>query len=129
VKALEDKLGKTEEWIDCVMWDSEKGGIFGHMHLYFVKEPFKQEIVAFTDAEEIEHMREIYEKYKAGGKVPCGAKSFVEWLECWQHLCEDNLKDRQRAAIEKVRAGIKIVDEPKRQVKKENQCSVEYMPF
>lgn len=106
VAELEEKTGTApEEWQEFIMSLLEPCGIFCHAHYRFTKTPkFQQKIEACTDDEEIKLMRESYEEDKHSGFLDGrGITDFVSYLEYYLYMTPDELQERARAAIEKVR--------------------------
>ena len=75
-----------DDWIDVVMWNGLRGGIFGHVHCRFSKSRKQTEWISCSDEEEIEIMREHYEKddHRFYGRGP--KASFAEYLERFSYL-------------------------------------------
>jgi hypothetical protein len=97
-------VGSGDEWIDIVMWNGEKGGVFGHVHMHISKGERGTELIACTDEEELATMRNNYEKdehrlFKRGEPV-----AFSEYLERYYYLGPDWLADKRRKIIERVRS-------------------------
>jgi len=97
-------IGDGDEWIDIVMWEGSKGGVFGYVHIRISKFLGGHELVACTEAEELELMREHYEEsdgklYGRGDSVP-----FSVFLENFYYLGPPEFADRRREIIEQLRS-------------------------
>jgi hypothetical protein len=106
LKRLEDAfcVGDGDEWIDIVMWEGSKGGIFGYAHIRFSKFTGEHELAACTEEEEMKLMREHYEEadgklYGRGEAVP-----FSVFLENFCYLGPAEFADRRREIIECLRS-------------------------
>jgi hypothetical protein len=106
IKRLEDAfwVGDRDEWVDIVMWEGSKGGIFGYVHMRFSKFTGKHELTACTEEEEMKLMREHYEEangqlYGRGEAVP-----FSVFLENFCYLGPPEFADRRRKIIERLRS-------------------------
>jgi hypothetical protein len=101
---LESVIGVSEDdWIDVVMWIGREGGIFGHMHSRFSKSRMESQLVPCSDEEEVQIMRG---KYEDEGHRFCGQGdelSFPEYLERFSYLGSEELADRRREIISKLR--------------------------
>ena len=97
-------VGSGDEWIDVLMWYGRKGGVFGHVHMRISKCGRGTELIACTDEEELALMRSNYEKeeHKLFGKGEPVA--FSEYLERFDYLGSDELADKRREIIERVRS-------------------------
>jgi hypothetical protein len=97
-------VGSGDEWIDVVMWNGEKGGVFGHVHMRISKGWRGTELIACTDEEELAVMRSNYEKeeHRLFGKGE--SVVFSEYLERFDYLGSDELADKRREIIERVRS-------------------------
>ena len=106
LKRLEDAFwaGDGDEWIDIVMWEGSKGGVFGYAHIRFSKFSGEHEFSACTEEEEMELMREHYEEangklYGRGDTVP-----FSVFLENFCYLGSPEFADRKREIIGRLRS-------------------------
>lgn len=103
---LESVIGVSEDdWIDLVMWIGREGGIFGHMHSRFSKSRLESQMVPCSDEEEVQIMRG---KYRNDGHRFFGQGdelSFPEYLERFSYLGSEELADRRREIIGKLRGG------------------------
>jgi hypothetical protein len=106
IKRLEDAfwVGDRDEWIDIVMWQGSKGGIFGYAHMRLSKFTGEHELTACTEEEEMKLMREHYEEangklYGRGEAVP-----FSVFLENFCYLGPPEFADRRRKIIERLRS-------------------------
>jgi len=92
-----------DDWIDVLMWNGLQGGIFGHAHCRFSESRSRTEWTPCSDAEEIEIMREHYERddrrfYGRGSEL-----SFAEYLERFSYLGPEELEVRRRQIIERLK--------------------------
>ena len=97
-------IGDEDEWIDIVMWEGSKGGVFGYAHIRISKFFGGHELVACTEEEEMELMREHYEEangkvYGRGDSVP-----FSVFLENFCYLGPPEFADRRREIIDQLRS-------------------------
>ena len=106
IKRLEDAfwVGDRDEWIDIVMWQGSKGGIFGYAHMRLSKFTGEHELTACTEEEEMKLMREHYEEangklYGRGEAVP-----FSVFLENFCYLGSPEFADRRREIIGRLRS-------------------------
>lgn len=95
VERLEDKNEVNP--LDVVMWSISDCGIFGHCHVIGGKK------TPCSDKEEIEIMRNQYERenkriWGKGEYVP-----FNVYLEAFTYLAPEELKERQKVAIDRVK--------------------------
>jgi hypothetical protein len=97
-------VGSLNEWVEFVMWDCRKGGVFGHVHVRISKCGRGTELIACTDEEELAVMRSNYEKeeHRLFGKGEPVA--FSEYLERFDYLGPDELADKRREIIERIRS-------------------------
>lgn len=93
-----------DEWIDVLLWEGSKGGVFGHCHFRLAMDGGKSEWIACTEEEELALMRESYEEeeHKLLGKGEPVA--FSQYLERFSYLGPDALAERRRKIIERVRS-------------------------
>ena len=100
---LESVIGVSEDdCVDVVMWDARGGGIFGYMHSRFSKSRIENQSVPCSD-EEVQIMRGKYEDeghrfFGVGDEL-----SFPEYLERFSYLGSEELADRRREVISKLR--------------------------
>jgi hypothetical protein len=106
LKRVEDAfcVGDDDEWIDIVMWEGSKGGIFGYAHIRISKFTGEHELTACTEEEEMKLMREHYEEangklYGRGEAVP-----FSVFLENFYYVGPPEFADRRREIIERLRS-------------------------
>jgi hypothetical protein len=102
IKALELMSGVDEPCYDIVMIAGGTGGLFGHSH--FIVSSDKTVTKPCSEEEELEIMLSQYEKdeqrvWGKGERV-----SFAEYLEYFEYLGPDELKDSRREVIEALRA-------------------------
>ena len=93
----------VDDWIDVVMWEGLRGGIFGHAHYRFSKSRGESECVACSDDEEIELMRQLYssdDRKLFGQELKM---SFPEYLEHFCYLGCEELEPKRREIIERLR--------------------------
>jgi hypothetical protein len=92
-----------DDWIDVVMWNGLQGGIFGHMHCRFSESRRQTEWVPCSDEEEIEIMRDHYEKddHRFYGRGP--KASFAEYLERFSYLGPEELAVKRKKIIEQLK--------------------------
>lgn len=101
---LESVIGVSDDdWLDVVMWDVRGGGIFGHVHYRFSKSRMENQSVPCSDEEEVQIMRGKYEDdghrfFGQGDEL-----SFSEYLERFSYLGSEELADRRREIISKLR--------------------------
>jgi hypothetical protein len=97
-------VGSGDEWIDVLMWYGRKGGVFGHVHMRISLCGRGTEWIACTDEEELAVMRCNYEKeeHKLFGKGE--SVVFSEYLRRFDYLGSDELADKRREIIERVRS-------------------------
>ena len=97
-------IGDGDGWIDIVMWEGSKGGVFGYAHIRISKFTGGHELVACTEEEEMALMREHYEE--ANGKVygRGDAVPFSVFLENFYYLGPPEFADRRREIIERLRS-------------------------
>jgi hypothetical protein len=101
---LESVIGVSEDdWIDVVMWIGREGGIFGHMHSRFSKSRMESQLVPCSDEEEVQIMRGKYEDDGCRFFGNGDELSFPEYLERFSYLGPEELADRRREVINKVR--------------------------
>jgi hypothetical protein len=93
-----------DEWIDILLLEGAKGGVFGHCHFRLARDGGKSEWIACTEKEELAVMREFYEEegHKLFGKGEPVA--FSQYLERFSYLGPDELADKRREIIERVRS-------------------------
>jgi hypothetical protein len=106
VRKLENSFGAFEpenDLIDIVMWDAAKGGMFGHAHCLVSKSGGQTVWLACSDEEEVEIMREYYER--DGLKVSMSGEpgSFVEFLEHHNYLGSEVFESKRKEIIERLR--------------------------
>ena len=96
--------GGRDEWVEIILWDGSKGGVFGHCHLRLSKGSGKSEWSACTEEEELALMRESYER--EGRRLFGRGKPvvFSRYLEAFSYLGSAELEDRRKAIIERVRS-------------------------
>jgi hypothetical protein len=105
LKRVEDAFcGDGDEWIDIVMWEGSKGGIFGYAHIRISKFTGEHELTACTEEEEMKLMRAHYEEangklYGRGDVVP-----FSVFIENFCYLGPSEFADRRREIIERLRS-------------------------
>jgi hypothetical protein len=101
---LESTIGASEDdWVDIVMWSPRGGGVFGHVHYRFSKSRCENQRVPCSDEEEVQIMREHYEAddhrfFRRGDEL-----SFPEYLERFSYLGPEELAERRREVISRVR--------------------------
>jgi hypothetical protein len=93
-----------DEWVDILLWEGSKGGVFGHCHFRLARSGGKSEWTACAEEEELALMRESYEEegHKLFGKGE--PVSFSQYLECFSYLGPAELADRRKEIIECVRS-------------------------
>ncbi|MDH5266186.1 MAG: hypothetical protein OEW62_00755 [Candidatus Bathyarchaeota archaeon] len=102
-----------DEWLDILMWNGSEGGIFGHTHCRISLGGNRTEWIPCSDEEELEIMREHYEReghrvYGKGAEV-----SFAEYLERFSYLGSEELTVRREAIIERLKGeedGVRVED-------------------
>lgn len=106
LKKLEDAfwVGDREAWIDIVLWEGSRGGVFGYAHIRISKFTGEHEFSACTEEEELKLMRAHYEEgngklYGRGDAVP-----FSAFLENFCYLGSPEFADRRREIIERLRS-------------------------
>ena len=106
IKRLETAfwVGDRDEWIDIVMWEGWRGGVFGYAHILISKFTGEHEFSACTEEEELRLMREHYEEanrklYGRGDEMP-----FSFFLENFCYLGSPEFAYRRREIIERVRS-------------------------
>ena len=116
--SIERKLRKLEEillvdesaddWIDIVRWEGKEGGAFGHVHWRFSPSRCEHQIIPCSDEEEIMIMRQQYESdnHRLSGRE--AEESFSEYLERFCNLGSEELSERRRAVIDRVRSEGKV---------------------
>ena len=107
VKRLEKvfAVDPVDDWIDIVMWSVSDCGVFGHTRYRFSKSRNRTEWVPCSDEEEIQIMRESYERdgrrlYGRGSEV-----SFAEYLERFSHLGPKERDGERKRIIERLKGG------------------------
>jgi len=106
-----------DDWIDITMWNTSHSGIFGHTHWRFSESRSRTEWTPCSDAEEIEIMREHYERddrrfYGRGPEL-----SFAEYLERFSYLGPEELEVRRRQIIARLKGegyGARVEDSSRR---------------
>lgn len=91
-------------WIDIVKWEGKKGGAFGHAHWRFSPSRCEQQIIPCSDEEEVEVMRQHYEREKHRFFGQGEELSFPDYLERFCYLGSEELGERRNAVIGKVRS-------------------------
>src|SRR4030042_1389873 len=96
-------IGDEDEWIDIVMWEGAKGGVFGYAHIRISKFTGGHELVACTEEEEMNLMKEHYKE--ANGKVygRGDAVPFSVFLENFSYLGPPEFADRRREIINRLK--------------------------
>jgi len=98
-------VGAEDCGVDCVMWVGNGGGVFGHAH--FTVYSHKATVIKpCSEEEELEIMRAHYEGdghrlYEQGAEV-----SFADYLERFSYLGPEELAEKRRLIIERVRSGV-----------------------
>ena len=108
LKKLEQTLqiDTLEVAVDIVYWDSAKGGLFGHARERIFSNGKETEFSACSAEEEIELMKEDYERnglriFGKGDKV-----SFADYLEYFCYGGPEALAAERRAVIERLRGEV-----------------------
>jgi len=106
-----------DDWTDTVMWDVSDSGIFGHRHYRFSKSRNQSEWIPCSDEEEIQIMREHYERdeHRFYGRGP--EVSFAEYLERFSYLGPKEMAVKRKQIIEQLkgeRDGAKVEDTVRR---------------
>jgi hypothetical protein len=101
---LEGTIGASEDdWVDVVMWSPRGGGIFGHVHYRFSKSRSESQRVPCSDEEEVQIMREHYEADGHRFSRQGDELSFPDYLERFSYLGSEELAERRREIISRVR--------------------------
>ena len=98
-------VNPIDDWIDIVMWGISDCGVFGHTHYRFSESRRQSEWIPCSDEEEIQIMRESFERdgrrlYGRGSEV-----SFAEYLERFSHLGPKERDGERRRIIERLKGG------------------------
>ena len=98
-------VNPVDDWIDVVMWSASNCGVFGHSRYRFSESRRQSEWIPCSDEEEIQIMRESYERdgrrlYGRGSEV-----SFAEYLERFSHLGPKERDGERRRIIERLKGG------------------------
>ena len=105
LKKLEQtfQVDNLEVDVDIVYWDSAKGGLFGHARERIFSNGKETEFSAFSAEEEIELMKEDYERdgHRVFGKGD--EVSFADYLESFCYLGPEALAAERRAVIGRLR--------------------------
>ena len=93
-------VNPVDDWIDVVMWSVSDCGVFGHTRYRFSESRRQSEWIPCSDEEEIQIMRESYERdgrrlYGRGSEVP-----FAEYLERFSHLGPKERDGERKRIIE-----------------------------
>ena len=108
LKKLERTLqvDNLEVAVDIVFWDGAKGGLFGHARERVFSNGGKTEALPFSAEEEIELMKEDYERdgHRVFGKGD--EVSFADYLENFCYQCTEALAAERKAVIERLRGEV-----------------------
>ncbi|NIN01288.1 MAG: hypothetical protein GTO24_25310 [candidate division Zixibacteria bacterium] len=96
-------VSPVDDWIDIVLWSGSDCGVFGHTRYRFSKSRGESEWIPCSDEEEIQIMREGYERdghrlYGRGSEV-----SFAEYLERFSYLGPKERGDERKRIIERLK--------------------------
>ena len=107
VKRLEKvfTVNPVDDWIEIVMWSVSDCGVFGHTRYRFSESRNCTEWIPCSDEEEIQIMRESYERdgrrlYGKGSEV-----SFAEYLERFSDLGPKERDGERKRIIEHLKGG------------------------
>ena len=108
LKKLEQTLqvDNLEVTVDIVFWDGVKGGLFGHVRERCVGNGGKIGVQACSAEEEIELMKEAYERdgHRVFGKGD--EVSFAGYLDYFCYLGPEALATERKAVIERLRGEV-----------------------
>ena len=105
IKRLEKvfAVNPVDDWIETVMWSVSDCGVFGHTHYRFSESRRQSEWTPCSDEEEIQMMRESYERdgHRLYGRDP--EVSFAEYLERFSYLGPKELDGERKRIIERLK--------------------------